>query len=96
MANLEQRIDDLSDAERGWLIRQLADSHPRIAKQLLDGINLNREHDAIRQSMPRHPLARHESVTGAQLCYFRSGGAFCLRGAEDPLHAVGATSGGAR
>jgi hypothetical protein len=94
--DLEQRIDDLSDAERGWLISELANNHPRITKQLLDGIDLNREHDTIRESMPQHPLTRHESVPGMQLCYFRSGGAFCLRGADDPLHVVGASSGGAR
>jgi hypothetical protein len=93
---IEQRIEALSDAERGWLIYSLAERHPRITKQLLDDADHNRKVDAARQSMPRHPLVQHERIPGLQLCYFRHEGAPCLRMADDPLHAMATASGGAR
>jgi hypothetical protein len=94
--DLEQRIDDLSDVERGILIRELAETHPRITKQLLKWIDLHRETDAARQSMPRHPLTQHKGIPGLQLCYFYHKGAACLRMADDPLHAMATVTGGAR
>jgi hypothetical protein len=96
VSDVEQRIDDLSDVERGMLIRELAEAHPRITKQLLDWIDLHRKREAVRQSMPQHPLTPHEGIPGLRLCYFRRGDAMCLRGADDPLHAVAAATGGAR
>jgi hypothetical protein len=90
--DLEQRIDELSDVDRGMLIRELANNHPRITRQLLNLIDLHRERDAVRQSMPRHPHTQHERTPGLQLCYFRQGDAWCLRMADDPLH-VAATGG---
>ena len=87
-SEIEERIDALSDAERGMLISDLAARHPRITKQLLEQVDLYREEAAARESMPQHPLTQHRSIPGAQLCYFRHKGTACLRMAEDPLHAT--------
>jgi hypothetical protein len=87
----EQRIDALTDGERGMLIRELAESHPRITKLLLDRIDEGRQRAAAREAMSPHPFTAHPSVEGMSLCYFHDG-ATCLRAAGDPLHTPGGPS----
>lgn len=84
----EQRIEGLSMAERGMLIRDLAEIHPRIASRLLGQIDLYREREKVREAMPVHPFTEHADIPGLQLCYLRSEGVTCLRPADHPLHAL--------
>ena len=75
MTDLDKRLDSLSDGDRAMLVRELLDSHPRIAEHLLDRVDLYHRREAAREAMPPHPFTTHPRIAGLHLCHFHHGGA---------------------
>lgn len=85
----EQRIDALTDVERGILIHTLAAQHPRVAKRMLDQIDGHRQRAAAREAMPPHPYTKHPIIADSVFCWFKSEDTSCMRSEDDQLHTAG-------
>lgn len=76
-------IDNLTPAEKTYMIEILAERHPEVLDQLFAEVELCRKRDAVSATTPVHAFSPEP---GYMLCYWNGNGVTCLRGPEHPLH----------
>jgi hypothetical protein len=79
-------LDNLSGVERRMMLNVLSERHPRIMKALLRSVDDDRADEVVRAQMPPHRAEHDERLPDVPICFYRQGGAACLRWSEDPLH----------